>query len=198
MKYLSLFSGIGGFELGIGKTHECIGFSEIDKYAIQIYNHTSHNTKTMEILQNLTQAPYPTLIYWLEDFLAKHLASQAREWGFLRQEEHSFLRSQGFSKKNDHAFYCLKTLKGFCLIKEGTLSLSSSKRLMSWGMTSNGKCLTVRISVSPRIGKECSLLDILEEHPDPKYFLSQEQVEKILSKSTDQPTLTTEYIERKG
>lgn len=69
MKYLSLFSGIGGFELGIQQAYEinrnrgntkessvdggitavsslnewfgesptCIGFSEIDKYATQIY-----------------------------------------------------------------------------------------------------------------------------------------------------------------
>ncbi len=47
MKYLSLFSGIGGFELGIGEKAECIGFSEIDKYAVQIYQkhfpkHTNH------------------------------------------------------------------------------------------------------------------------------------------------------------
>lgn len=37
MKYLSLFSGIGGFELGIGDKAECVGFSEIDKYASAIY-----------------------------------------------------------------------------------------------------------------------------------------------------------------
>lgn len=40
MKYLSLFSGIGGFELGLenaDKEFECIGFSEIDKYAKSIY-----------------------------------------------------------------------------------------------------------------------------------------------------------------
>ncbi len=36
MKYFSTFSGIGGFELGL-TGHECIGFSEIDKYAVQIY-----------------------------------------------------------------------------------------------------------------------------------------------------------------
>ena len=47
IKYLSLFSGIGGFELGIGKilgpNATCIGYSEIDKYAIQIYkNHFNH------------------------------------------------------------------------------------------------------------------------------------------------------------
>ncbi len=37
MRYFSLFTGIGGFELGIGPEHTCMGYSEIDKYAIQIY-----------------------------------------------------------------------------------------------------------------------------------------------------------------
>jgi len=32
-----MFSGIGGFEIGIGQRGECVGYSEIDKYAIQIY-----------------------------------------------------------------------------------------------------------------------------------------------------------------
>jgi len=42
MRYLSLFSGIGGFELGL-EGHECVGHSEIDKYAIEIYEkHFSH------------------------------------------------------------------------------------------------------------------------------------------------------------
>jgi DNA (cytosine-5)-methyltransferase 1 len=36
MKYFSMFTGVGGFELGIGKRGECIGFSEIDKYASQL------------------------------------------------------------------------------------------------------------------------------------------------------------------
>lgn len=50
MKYLSLFSGIGGFEKGIAQAcpeWECVGFSEIDKYARKIYqkhypNHTDY------------------------------------------------------------------------------------------------------------------------------------------------------------
>ena len=43
MRYFSMFSGIGGFELGIGNKAECIGYSEIDKYAIQIYQrHFNH------------------------------------------------------------------------------------------------------------------------------------------------------------
>ena len=41
MKYFSMFSGIGGFELGIkmatNDEFECIGYSEVDKYAESIY-----------------------------------------------------------------------------------------------------------------------------------------------------------------
>lgn len=40
MKYFSMFSGIGGFELGIQQAlpdAECVGFTEVDKYAISIY-----------------------------------------------------------------------------------------------------------------------------------------------------------------
>lgn len=47
MKYMSLFSGIGGFEVGIqnsSKDFECIGCSEIDKYAMNIYaRHFNHH-----------------------------------------------------------------------------------------------------------------------------------------------------------
>ena len=75
MKYLSLFSGIGGFELGIQQAYEkmgqnesllgrpqdsrntkskwcrpkCVGYSEIDKYAIQIYEKNFNNKSTDEV-----------------------------------------------------------------------------------------------------------------------------------------------------
>lgn len=89
MKYLSLFSGIGGFELGIQQAYVaisntkreeqrrlekqqpnalldwyrtatqpvCIGYSEIDKYAVQIYskhfNHTNYGDITKIIADEL-------------------------------------------------------------------------------------------------------------------------------------------------
>jgi len=43
IKYFSTFTGIGGFELGIGERGECIGFSEVDKYAVAVYqSHFPH------------------------------------------------------------------------------------------------------------------------------------------------------------
>ena len=46
MKYFSAFSGIGGFDEGIKRVFpdaECKGYSEIDKYAIQIYEKNHPN-----------------------------------------------------------------------------------------------------------------------------------------------------------
>ena len=49
MKYFSLFTGIGGFELGIQQATnggwECVGYSEIDKYAIQTFEKNFPNIK---------------------------------------------------------------------------------------------------------------------------------------------------------
>lgn len=57
MKYLSLFTGIGGFELGLSG-HECVGYSEIDKYAIQVYqkhfpNHINYGDITKIVPREL-------------------------------------------------------------------------------------------------------------------------------------------------
>lgn len=44
LRYFSMFSGVGGFELGIGDLGECVGYSEIDKYAIMTYErHFKHD-----------------------------------------------------------------------------------------------------------------------------------------------------------
>ncbi len=62
MKYFSMFSGIGGFELGIqsatGGTWECIGYSELNKYAIQVYEkhfkgHKNHGDATRIVPEQL-------------------------------------------------------------------------------------------------------------------------------------------------
>jgi DNA (cytosine-5)-methyltransferase 1 len=45
VKFIDLFSGIGGFRLGMEMAgHECVGYIEIDKYARQSYK-AIHNTK---------------------------------------------------------------------------------------------------------------------------------------------------------
>ena len=54
MKFLDLFAGIGGFRLGMESAgHECVGFSEIDKYARASYK-AIHNTEGEIELHDIT------------------------------------------------------------------------------------------------------------------------------------------------
>jgi DNA (cytosine-5)-methyltransferase 1 len=67
LKYFSTFTGIGGFELGIGDKAECVGYSEIDKYAIQIYNkHFNH--KNYGDITKINQKELPDFDLLLEAF----------------------------------------------------------------------------------------------------------------------------------
>jgi DNA (cytosine-5)-methyltransferase 1 len=45
MKYFSVFTGVGGFEQGMPKDFECVGFSEIDRYANMVLKYHYPNIK---------------------------------------------------------------------------------------------------------------------------------------------------------
>ena len=135
-----------------------------------------------EISGQLTLVPSPTLTSSAGDFLAKVSLLLEKEGDLTTPEELSFLKSLGFSRKSNQDCVYWKTSKDCYLMTREELSKSSSPRLMSWGMTSNGKCVTQRISASPKTGSASSLSDILEEHPDPKYFLSLDMTKKILNR----------------
>lgn len=57
MKYISLFSGIGGFEVAIRNLFpdsECIGYSEIKESAIKVYQHHFPTHKNLGDISNIT------------------------------------------------------------------------------------------------------------------------------------------------
>src|SRR3990167_4048804 len=149
-----------------------------------------NNSKGSILITDLTQPQskksqqtlFPTTIYSLAVSLAKHFPLLEKEGDLTTQEELYSLTSHGFSKRNSQDSSYWKTSKDCYLITMEELSKPSSPRLLNWGMISNGKCLTQRISESPRIGKECSLSDILEENPDPKYFLSEKLIQGFINK----------------
>jgi DNA (cytosine-5)-methyltransferase 1 len=65
MRYISLFSGIGGFEIAIHNIFpnaECIGFSEVDKFAIQVYKHHFPNHRNMGSVVDITEEQIRQLV----------------------------------------------------------------------------------------------------------------------------------------
>ena len=108
----------------------------------------------------------------------------AGEKDLKMQEALSSLNWPEWLKKNDRRIFSLKTCLGsFRMTKAGHL-VSSSPRFMTWGIMSNGLCLTANILESRNQHGGCSLSDILIPDAPEKYFLSLEQMQKLLYRSS--------------
>ena len=123
------------------------------------------------------------LIYSVQDFLARHSLSPESEKDLQMQEEPSFFFFSCFLKLKDPSILFLKIFPVCFRMTRGGHFAPSSVRFRNWGTMSNGKCLTARISESPKQENGCILSDILISDVPEKYDLNQKQMEQLLFKS---------------
>ena len=117
-----------------------------------------------------------------EGFPARHFLRLAEDEALKMPEALSSLRLPGWLKQSGLRICSLKTCPDcFRMTKDGRF-LPSLPHFCSWGIASNGWCLTAPISESPRQEEGCSLSDILIPDAPEKYFLSSAQVAKLLYK----------------
>jgi len=140
----------------------------------------SQNTKTMGTQQGLFPKNSLTSTFSVVDFLVRAFRLLAKGKDLKIQEAHSFLKyaeSQGL--KDPHIF-SLKTSEDSYHMTTDIRSWLSLNPWQNWGILSNGKCLTAKISESRRTGNECSLSDILQKQVPQKYFLSKKMTNNII------------------
>lgn len=116
-----------------------------------------------------------------EDFLAKVSQLLESEEALKIQEELFSLRSCGWLKSDTLDLYSLRTSEDSSTTMGATPLKRSSEPWKSWGIASNGRCLTAEPLESLKIENECSLSDILEDSVDEQYFLSQKTIERLMS-----------------
>ena len=115
-----------------------------------------------EILQQLSLEISQTQKCTASDFHAKLSVLLESERVSEIQEALSFLRLCGWLKSDTLKYYLPKMSRGFSTTTTEEPSEQSSEQWMSWGTMQNGRYLTANTLESPRIGKGCSLSDILE------------------------------------
>ena len=140
----------------------------------------------MQTQEPLTHTPCRISTLFAAVFPVSPSVSQgSAEDSKMTQEALSFLRSPELPPLKDHLFCCLKMFPVCCRMTKAGLLRPSSVRWMSWGTMSHGKSLTARISVSPNPESACILSDILEKDVPEKYYLSQTQMQRLLSNSLE-------------
>ena len=95
------------------------------------------------------------------------------------QEVLSSLNWPEWLKRRDLCIFFLKMCLGSFRMTEAGRLVSSSPRFMTWGIMSNGLCLTANILESRNQDGGCSLSDILILDAPEKYFLSLEQMHML-------------------
>ena len=146
---------------------------------------TSDTNLTDEMLEMFPLETFLMPTSSLEDSLVRLFQSQGSEQDslWMTPEGHSLLKCLDSLTKNQYRISSLRMSKDSSTTTEEEHSKSSLKSWMAWGMTVNGNCLTAKISASRNTEKGYSLSDILEETPDQKYFLSEQQVEAMMART---------------
>ena len=187
-----MFAGIGGFRTGLtnaGDFFMPVGWCEKDKHAQKAYRllYGTEGEYFCDDARKINPADLPDFDLicggfpsGLPDMSARFL-SQGNDLDLLTKEARSFMKSADWLKPGTLNIFCLRTCRGYSLTKGGKLSSLSSPRLGNWGILLNGVLLTAQTSVSPRIGSECTLSDILIADCPAKYILSEKAHIQILS-----------------
>lgn len=146
---------------------------------------TSGSDQTDGTLQLFPAEIYQTQTLSWADFLVQLLAllENGQDFPWRTHEALSLLRCLDLLTNEEYLTFSLRMSKDFSITMEGEPSESSSPSWMAWGMTASGNCLTAKTSESRNTERGFSLSQILEENPDPKYFLSESQVERMMKRT---------------
>ena len=140
---------------------------------------------TIQTPEPLPPTTCRTSTSYAADSPARHFLSLAAEKGLKMQEVLSSLKLPDWLKPNDRRIFCLKTYRDCLTMTAAGRLRPSSPRFLTWGIMSNGLCLTANILESRNQDEGCSLSAILIPDAPEKYFLSSEQTQKLLYKSSE-------------
>lgn len=117
IKYLSLFSGIGGFELGIQNSQyknklECIGRSEVDKFANSIYDRHFPKHKQLGDVRKIRTETLPNFDLLVGGFPCQSFSNQGLKRGFDDTRGTLFFEIARILKDKRPKYFLLENVKG--------------------------------------------------------------------------------------
>ena len=107
-----MFSGIGGFELGIGTKADCVGFSEIDKYAIQIYKKHFGGHKNYGNATTINPETIPDFDLFVGGFPCQAFSVAGKRRGFEDTRGTLFFDIAKILKVKQPRLFVLENVKG--------------------------------------------------------------------------------------
>lgn len=189
MKFIDLFSGIGGFHSGLENAGmRCIGWCEIDKFARKSYEAIYDTTElwTATDIRFIRGWDMPKADLWSFGFPCQDISIAGKQQGIKRGTRSGLyfevMRLLDEAGENKPKWLIAENVKNLMSIRGGGSSLQLSLKWKNEGTLSHGVFTTPRTMEFLKIEKEFTLSDILETQVDERYYLPQELVKKALGK----------------
>ena len=115
MKYFSMFSGIGGFEYGLQQSKhdfECIGFSEIDKYASSIYTRHFPKHRNYGDATKINTEDLPDFEFLVGGFPCQAFSIAGKRKGFNEARGTLFFEIARVLRDKTPRYFLLENVKG--------------------------------------------------------------------------------------
>ena len=112
MKYFSMFSGIGGFEAAFPKDWQCVGFSEVDKYAIQIYSKHFPDHKNFGDATRIIPERIPDFDFLCGGFPCQSFSIAGKRGGFEDTRGTLFFQIARIIRVKRPSYFLLENVKG--------------------------------------------------------------------------------------
>jgi DNA (cytosine-5)-methyltransferase 1 len=119
MRYFSMFAGIGGFELGIKERGECVGYSEIDKYAIQIYQKHFPEHQNYGDAREIDTDKLPDFDLLVGGFPCQSFSIAGKRGGFEDTRGTLFFEIARIARAKRPAYLLLENVKGLLSHNKG-------------------------------------------------------------------------------
>ena len=122
IKYFSMFSGIGGFELGIKQAMpdaKCIGISEIDKWAVSIYQKHFKGHKNYGNATKINPSEIPDFDILVGGFPCQAFSIAGKRGGFSDTRGTLFFEIARVLREKQPRFLVLENVKGLLSHDQG-------------------------------------------------------------------------------
>ena len=230
IKYLSLFSGIGGFELGIQQAYEnynrldlqkqttediragesnskslscrrptCIGYSEIDKYAIQVYKKHFPNHKNYGDINKINANDLPDFDLIVGGFPCQSFSIAGKRRGFKDTRGTLFFEIARIIRKKQPRLLLLENVKGLLSHDKGNTFTTIISTLDELGYDCQWQVLNSKNFGVPQNRERVFIIGHLRGTPRPEVFpFGQDDKENTESKKMGRNTVSATVSTRTG
>lgn len=120
MKYISLFAGIGGFDLALNRLgHQCVYANEWDKYAAQIYEKNFKTKVDIRDIRLVKSSEIPTHDLLVAGFPCQSFSHAGNERGLEESRGNVFFEIVRILTDKRPRYFLLENVKGLLSHKKG-------------------------------------------------------------------------------